>query len=113
MFLFVDIALWFNQYVNPIALANIGWKYYLVYVCFLVVEFVVVWKFFIETKNTPLEEIAKYFDGDAAMVGGDVATDKARHLAAGQDEDGAGSGEGPVLQETKSEVPVGVHTSRV
>lgn len=105
MFFFVDLALWFNQYVNPIALADIGWKYYLVYVCFLVVEFCVVWKFFIETKNTPLEEIAKYFDGDAAIVGGDAATAKARHLAG--DDDGAD------IQETKSEVPVGVHTTRV
>lgn len=102
MFFFVDIALWFNQYVNPIALANIGWKYYLVYVCFLAFEFVVVWKFFIETKNTPLEEIAKYFDGDSAMVGGDVATTKAHHLA--REEDTA------EVQETKSKVPVGVHT---
>lgn len=32
VFLFVDIALFFNQYVNPIALDNIGWKYYIVYV---------------------------------------------------------------------------------
>ena len=26
MFLMVDIALFFNQYVNPIALRNIGWR---------------------------------------------------------------------------------------
>lgn len=26
MFLMVDIALFFNQYVNPIALKHIGWK---------------------------------------------------------------------------------------
>jgi len=32
VFLFVDIALMFNQYVNPVALTNIGWKYYIVYV---------------------------------------------------------------------------------
>lgn len=34
------------------------------------VELFVVWKFYIETKNTPLEEIAKYFDGSDALVGG-------------------------------------------
>jgi hypothetical protein len=32
VFLFVDIALMFNQYVNPVALTNIEWKYYIVYV---------------------------------------------------------------------------------
>jgi formyltetrahydrofolate synthetase len=32
--------------------------------------------FYIETKNTPLEEIAKHFDGDAALVGGAAATEK-------------------------------------
>lgn len=98
MFFFVDLALWFNQYVNPIALSAIGWKYYLVYVCFITVEFLVVWKFFIETKNTPLEEIAKYFDGDSALVGGNAASAKARHLAGEED--------APEVTETKSEVAV-------
>jgi hypothetical protein len=42
----------------------------------------VVWFFYVETRNTPLEEIAKYFDGDAAMVGGAGGTEKARELAA-------------------------------
>lgn len=82
MFLMVDIALFFNQYVNPIALNHIHWKYYIVYCCWLAVELAVVWKFYIETRNTPLEEIAKYFDGDAAIVGGAVATEKGKVLAA-------------------------------
>ena len=38
MFLMVDIALFFNQYVNPIALDNIAWKYYIVYVVWLLVS---------------------------------------------------------------------------
>lgn len=105
MFLFVDIALWFNQYVNPIALSAITWKYYLVYVCWIAVETFVVWKWFIETKNTPLEEIAKYFDGDAAMVGGHAATEKARHLA-GEDDgvvvSGFKGGEVPFVSRTTS-----------
>lgn len=29
MFLMVDIALFFNQYINPIALDHLGWKYYI------------------------------------------------------------------------------------
>ncbi|MCJ1442306.1 MAG: hypothetical protein MMC23_002799 [Stictis urceolatum] len=81
MFLSVDIALFFNQYVNPIALDNIGWKYYIVYCVWLAVELTVVYFFYIETRNTPLEEIAKHFDGDNAVVGGAAATDKGRQLA--------------------------------
>ena len=81
MFFCVDLSLWFNQYANPIALKDIKWKYYIVYCCWLVFELLVVLKWYIETKNTALEEIAKYFDGAAAVVGGDAATTKARHLA--------------------------------
>ncbi|RFU33770.1 hypothetical protein B7463_g2584, partial [Scytalidium lignicola] len=78
MFLCVDAALFFNSYVNPVALSHLNWKYYIVYDCWLAVELVVVYVFFIETRNTPLEEIVKYFDGDAAILGGDLATEKAR-----------------------------------
>jgi hypothetical protein len=77
MFLCVDIALFFNQYVNPIALAAIAWKYYVVYCVWLVFECAVAWKFFIETRNTPLEEIVRHFDGEDAALGGLLATDKA------------------------------------
>jgi len=34
MFAMVDLALFFNTYINPIALDHIGWKYYIVYVSF-------------------------------------------------------------------------------
>lgn len=80
MFFCVSLSLWFNQYVNPIALQDIGWKYYVVYCCWLGFELFVVWKFYIETKETPLEEIAKYFDGDAAIIGGGAATEKVNNL---------------------------------
>lgn len=63
MFLFVNLALFFNNYVNPVALGDISWKYYIVYDIWLAVEFVVVYFFFVETRYTPLEEIARYFDG--------------------------------------------------
>ncbi|PNS18955.1 High-affinity glucose transporter [Sphaceloma murrayae] len=78
VFLMVNVALMFNQYVNPIALGNIGWKYYIVYCAWLGVELAVVWKFYIETRHTPLEEIAKHFDGESAMLGGAVASEKGR-----------------------------------
>ncbi|KAN0084410.1 General substrate transporter [Tylopilus felleus] len=63
----ISVALIFNQYVNPIALDALGWKYYLVYVCWLAVEFVFLWFFIVETKNMTLEETAALFDGDDAV----------------------------------------------
>ncbi|KAK5173692.1 uncharacterized protein LTR77_002373 [Saxophila tyrrhenica] len=82
MFLMVDCALWFNQFVNPIALENIEWRYYIVYCVWLLIEFCVVYFFYVETRYTPLEEIAKHFDGDDAVVGGAEATHKAKEMAA-------------------------------
>lgn len=84
MFFCVDLSLWFNQYVNPVALLAIEWKYYLVYCVFLVFEIFVVWKFYVETKGIPLEEIVKKFDGDKAILGGAAASEKVQQLT-GQD----------------------------
>jgi sugar porter (SP) family MFS transporter len=81
VWLAVDIALFFNQYVNPIGLKNIQWKYYIFYCVWLGFELAVVYFFFVETKNTPLEEIAKFFDGEDAIIGGAAATDKGLQLA--------------------------------
>ncbi|KAK2767562.1 hypothetical protein FQN54_003720 [Arachnomyces sp. PD_36] len=81
VFLCIDAALFFNTFINPIALENIGWKYYIFYCAWLAVELVTVWYFYIETRNTPLEEIAKHFDGESAVVGGNYGTEKARQMA--------------------------------
>ncbi|KAG9238026.1 putative lactose permease [Amylocarpus encephaloides] len=78
MFFAVDLALFFNSYVNPVALDKLGWKYYIVYDVWLTFELLVVYFFFIETQNTPLEEIVKYFDGEDALLGGTLATAKAK-----------------------------------
>lgn len=80
MFLAVDLALFFNSYVNPVALTALNWKYYIVYDVWLFVELCVVFFFYIETRNTPLEEIVKFFDGEQALLGGDLATEKARAI---------------------------------
>ncbi len=80
MFLAVDLALFFNSYVNPVALAALDWKYYIVYDCWLAFELMIVYFFYIETMNTPLEEIVKYFDGSDALLGGDLATEKAKQI---------------------------------
>jgi hypothetical protein len=73
----------FNQFVNPWALAAIGWQYYIVYCAWLIVELAFVAIFIVETKGRPfsvgcclsasrnichtgrtLEETAALFDGE-------------------------------------------------
>jgi MFS family permease len=65
-------AVFVNQYVNPVGLDSIGWRYYLVYVAVLIVESFIAYGWFIETKGKALEEIAVLFDGEAADI---TATD--------------------------------------
>jgi hypothetical protein len=85
--LFVSLALIFNQYANPIALAKIKWKCtcfshcaslasesesryadrvtdYIVYDVWLLVELVVVYFLFVETSGASLEEISVIIDGE-------------------------------------------------
>lgn len=76
----IDLSLFFNSYVNPVALGKLHWKYYIVYDCWLAFELFIVWLFYIETSNTPLEEIVRHFDGESALLGGAVATEKGRQL---------------------------------
>ncbi|KAL7940830.1 general substrate transporter [Trichoderma barbatum] len=59
-------SLFINQFCNPIALDALGWKYYCVYVGWLVLEFATVYFFFPETKGFTLEEISEIFEGDEA-----------------------------------------------
>ena len=61
-------AVFVNQYVNPVGLENIGWRYYIVYVAVLVVESFIAYGWFLETKGKALEEIAVIFDGESADV---------------------------------------------
>ena len=57
-----------NQYINPIGLENLAWKFYFVYIVILVIEVVCIWFLFVETKGPTLEEIAILFDGKDAKV---------------------------------------------
>jgi sugar porter (SP) family MFS transporter len=68
-------TVFFNQFVNPIAMENIEWRYYIFYVCFLAFEIVFIYFMVIETRYVPMEEIARHFDGDQADVAA-VATGK-------------------------------------
>ncbi|KAF2831159.1 general substrate transporter, partial [Ophiobolus disseminans] len=57
-----SVAICFNQFVNPVALERIAWRYYLVYVAVLI--FVIGFMFFYvpETKGLSLEEVGSIFD---------------------------------------------------
>lgn len=59
----IAIALVFNQYVNPVALHKIGWKYYLFYCAWLALEWVVIYFWLYETRGRTLEQTAILFDG--------------------------------------------------
>ncbi|KAK7028338.1 hexose transporter [Favolaschia claudopus] len=56
-------ASFFNQFVNPIGLANASWKYYISYVVWLAFEVVFVYFMFPETANRTLEELAFLYEG--------------------------------------------------
>jgi len=62
----ISLSLIFNQYVNPVAMKAIGWKYYIVYCVWLGFELVILYFFVVETKNRTLEETAVLFDGEDA-----------------------------------------------
>ncbi|RFU25407.1 hypothetical protein B7463_g10929, partial [Scytalidium lignicola] len=55
-------ALFFNAFVNSIALANIAWKYYIVYIGILILICITIYFFYPETRAMSLEEIAEVFD---------------------------------------------------
>ncbi|KAJ7128534.1 general substrate transporter [Mycena epipterygia] len=77
----ISVALIFNQYVNPIALAVLNWKYYVVYCVWLVCECVFLYFYLVETKNHTLEETAAIFDGATEKIADSAAThvDAAKH----------------------------------
>lgn len=62
------IVMIYNGFVNPIAMDAIHWKYYLVFVCILAVEFAVCFTF-IETSGRTLEEVAECFGDGIENLG--------------------------------------------
>ncbi|PSN60742.1 general substrate transporter [Corynespora cassiicola Philippines] len=69
-----------KNYINPIGLKELQWRFYFVYIAILVMECFTIWFVFVETKGPTLEEIAILFDGDDANVAGrgDLSEQKAR-----------------------------------
>lgn len=58
-----------NQYTTPIAMANIGWRYYAINAAWDVVICVIIWFYFVETKDLALEEVDELFDGQIHAEG--------------------------------------------
>lgn len=54
--------------VTPIGLANIGWKFYIIFAAFNLANGILVWFFYVETSNKTLEEIDMMFIGERAMT---------------------------------------------
>lgn len=61
-------AVFFNIFINPIALEAIAWRYYLVYVFIIAGSGVVIFFTFPETRGHSLEEMARIFDGEDASL---------------------------------------------
>ncbi|KAH0830952.1 Sugar transporter family protein [Fonsecaea pedrosoi] len=58
----------------PTAFANIGWKYYLFFICITTVGTIIIWWTFPDTLNKPLEEVAQLFgDNDLVVAYQDLA----------------------------------------
>lgn len=56
------------QLINPVGLAELGWKYYIVFCCLIVCFFGLIWFIFPETKGRTLEQITELFDGKQITV---------------------------------------------
>ncbi|KAK4688181.1 hypothetical protein P7C73_g1929, partial [Tremellales sp. Uapishka_1] len=61
-------AIFFNQYVNPVAFAALAWKYYILYIAILAVSVVFIWWYFPETFGLTVEEAAMVCDGPDALL---------------------------------------------
>jgi hypothetical protein len=68
---FVQSALVFNQYINPVGLKHVTptWKFETIYCCWIAFELIIVFLFYVETRGPTLEEIAKIFDKEEANYG--------------------------------------------
>ncbi|KAI0034200.1 general substrate transporter [Vararia minispora EC-137] len=67
--------------VSPIAMANIGWKFYILFIVLNTVDGGIVYAFFPETKGLALEQMAEVF-GDAVDVKAAPTTGVARRISA-------------------------------
>ncbi|CAO3664258.1 unnamed protein product [Umbelopsis ramanniana] len=59
---FANIAQFVNQFATPVAMTNIGWRFYIVYIVWDAFELFVVSKYFVETKGRTLEDLDHIFN---------------------------------------------------
>jgi hypothetical protein len=78
-------ATFINSLVNPIGLKAFGWKYYFVYVGWLMFEVLCIYLFLVEAKGPSLEAVAERFDGKNPVIfteeDGRDGKDKSHHVA--------------------------------
>lgn len=76
----VVISIVFNIFINPIAMEDIGWKYYIVFIGVIVAYGVTAYLFYPETRGHTLEQIAGIFDGDGAVPKSVLMVERARSV---------------------------------
>lgn len=86
-FYFNSGGLLVGQFVNPIGMENLNWRYYIVFCCILVLILGIVFFLFPETKGHSLEEIAVIFDGPNAETS--LAIDKRVEAAVAEHKENA------------------------
>jgi len=69
---------------GPTAIQNIGWHFFLIFICLNVISAAVIWIFFPDTKGKSLEEIAALFGDDDLVVvyQRDIHIDQDKHVVA-------------------------------
>jgi MFS family permease len=87
------LAIFFNTFINPIALEALGWKYYLVFVAVLVIMCLTTYFFYPETRGHSLEQMAVIFDGEDAALVSSPGEAKERANSVGHAEEVAAVGE--------------------
>ncbi|KAJ3037633.1 hypothetical protein HDV00_001438 [Rhizophlyctis rosea] len=58
----VQAALAFNQYVIPKGIDALGWKFYIIYIAWDLIEAILMYFFLVETKGFTLEELEEIFE---------------------------------------------------
>ncbi|CAG8899634.1 unnamed protein product [Penicillium egyptiacum] len=92
----ISLASFFGQYVNPVGIQNLAWKYYIVYEVWLVLEVIVVYFYFTETRGATLEEMSQLFDGkDAAEALKLAAAERSEKVMATETEIAQGDTKNP------------------
>lgn len=63
-----NLVLTFNEFVNPVAMDTIKWKYYIMFCCILSFKILICYFTFVETSCRSLEEAGRIFsDGIVDM----------------------------------------------